>query len=102
MIQDPNALIDEQVSVVIQYIDTDQVTILNERRYTGVVASVDELEGITVRVEDNDSPFTMLPPSTEAWTRNDNKQYQAHWLVYRKQEKRTDGEHEWWDWQPKK
>jgi len=101
MIKQLDELIDKTASIVIQYFDTDRETILNERRYSGVVTHIDEMEGVTIKTGDTDNPFSMLPPSIEAWSRDEKKNYHAHWLVYRTQTKREDGEHEWWDWQPK-
>jgi hypothetical protein len=102
MIQNLNSLIDHPAQVLIQYFDIDRETVLHEKRYSGIVVGVDELEGVTIKTENPDSPFFMIPPAIEAWSKDVDDHYNVHWFVFRKQEKRTDGEHEWWDWQPKR
>ena len=96
-----NDLIDEVVYVQVQYIDTDKSTVLHENKFSGRVLKVSPEEGITIQPEEDASAVTVIPPSTEACWRDENDLIHIDWLVYRLQEVRVDGEHEWWDWRPK-
>lgn len=97
-----NDLINELIYVRIQYIDTDKLTVLNENKFCGRVLKVDPENGIMIRPEEDRSDVAVIPPSTEACWRDENNLIHANWKVYRLQEVRKDGEHEWWDWQPKR
>ncbi|WP_281557976.1 hypothetical protein [Thalassomonas sp. RHCl1] len=97
-----NDLLNEKIYVQIQYIDTDKSTVLHENKFNGRVLKVDPQGGITIQPEEDKSTVTVIPPSTEACWRDENNMLHVNWLVYRLQEVRTEGEHEWWDWQPKR
>jgi len=94
-------LIGEKIYVLIQYIETDKSTVLHENKFSGCVLKVDPENGITIQPDEDKSAIAVIPPSTEACWRDENNVLNVSWLVYRVQEKRADGEHEWWDWQPK-
>ncbi|WDE10243.1 hypothetical protein [Thalassomonas haliotis] len=97
-----NDLLNEKIYVQVQYIDTDKSTVLHENKFSGCVLKVDPEEGITIQPEENKSAVAVIPPSTEACWRDEDNVFHVNWLVYRLQEVRKDGEHEWWDWQPKR
>ena len=97
-----NDLINEVIYVEIQYIDTDKSTVLNQKNFFGRILKVDPAEGITIQPEEDGGAVAVIPPSAEACWRDEKNVLHVNWLVYRRQEVRVDGEHEWWDWQPKR
>jgi hypothetical protein len=94
-------IIDKVVKVHIQYLDVDKATILNENRFSGRVKAVDKENGISITPDEDKLATAIIPPVLEAWSINDNGDYHVDWLVFRMQTERSDGQHEWWDWQPR-
>ena len=95
-----NELVNELVDVQIQYIDRDKTTLLNENKFTGRILKVDPQEGISIRPDEDGRTIAVIPPSTEACWRDEDNLIHVSWKVFRLQEEREDGQHEWWDWQP--
>lgn len=96
-----NSLINQNVSVHIEYIDMDKKTVLNKNEFTGRVLEVNPEEGISIIPDEDGTAKAVIPSAIEAWSSDDQDNYHVDWLVFRMQSKRTDGQHEWWDWQPK-
>ncbi|MBL4608213.1 MAG: hypothetical protein JKY01_10365 [Pseudomonadales bacterium] len=96
-----NDLINKTIYVHIQYFDTDRSTVLHENNFNGLVVAVDATEGITIKANDDGNAITAIPPSLDACSREGEEIYHAHWSVFRTQAQRSDGEHEWWEWEPK-
>ncbi len=89
-----------QVSALIQYIDIDGRTILHEKKATGPVHHVNDEVAIVIAVNGDKENLFKVPPLIEAFKFQLDGSYAVHWCVFRKQETRQDGEHEWWDWKP--
>ncbi|MCP4597584.1 hypothetical protein [Neptuniibacter sp.] len=95
-----NDLINETIHVQIKYFDTDKSTVLHENKFSGRVIKTDPNEGISIQPDEDKNAVAVIPPSIEAHWRDENNTIHIDWVVYRLQEVRADGEHEWWDWQP--
>ncbi len=93
-------LIGNSASVLIQYIDVDKLTLLHEKKAEGIVHQVDDQIGIVVAVNGDQQDLFKVPPLLEAWQQQVDGSYKVHWKVFRTQQERKDGVHEWWDWQP--
>jgi hypothetical protein len=96
-----NELVGKTVHVHIQYIDTDNTTVLNENKFSGVVQNVDATNGIAIQPDDDKAAITVIPPALEACSRDGDDVYKINWSVFRTQAKRSDGQHEWWEWKLK-
>lgn len=90
----------QQVSVLIQYFDFDKTTIMHEKKASGPVHHVDEEVGVVIAVNGDSDNLFKVPPLFEAFQFQLDGSYKVHWGVYRQQETRQDGQHEWWDWKP--
>lgn len=89
------------VDARIQYIDLDRKTLMHEKQVFGTVHNVDKDQGITIAVEGGKpGELFKVPPAVEAWSQKIDGSYQVRWAVYRTQEDRQDGQHEWWSWEP--
>ena len=96
-----NDILNKTAHVHIEYIDVDKKTVLNTKKFSGKVTQVDIETGISIIPEEDKTAVAVIPPAVEAWSINENGDYNVSWLVFRTQTNRTDGQHEWWDWQPK-
>lgn len=92
-------LVGAHVSALIQYFDVDGKALMHEKSARGVVSKVDEQMGVVLSVDGSDELFK-VPPLIQAFEYQIDGSYRVHWGVYRTQETRADGEHEWWDWKP--
>ncbi|CAA0108196.1 Uncharacterised protein [BD1-7 clade bacterium] len=93
-------LVGSHADVRIQYFDVDRVTLMHENAHSGIVHHVDLKQGITLAIDGNSVKLFKVPPLPEAWRMQPDGSYQVRWAVYRMQEKRQDGQHEWWEWLP--
>ena len=93
-------LIGSSVSVLIQYFDVDRTTLMHENSAEGIVQQADAQMGIAVAINSDKENIFKVPPLLEAWKQQIDGSYNVHWKVFRTQEERQDGVHEWWDWQP--
>jgi len=90
----------QQVSALIQYFDTDKQTIMHEKKAQGPVHQVHPEMGVVLAIDGNSNDLFKVPPLMEAFQFQLDGSYKVHWGVYRTQETRQDGEHEWWEWKP--
>ena len=97
---DLQALKGLHVSAFIQYFDTDRTTVLHEKKAAGPVHHVDEEVGVVIAVNGDSAQLFKVPPLLQSFQQQLDGSYAVHWGVYRQQETRQDGQHEWWDWQP--
>lgn len=105
-------LINKVALVSIEYFDKDRHTLLNEKRVYGTVNVAGEEHGIGMILKDK--THFALPLSLDAWqpappgiyedekTGEEiiNPDFLVTWKVYRTQDERKDGDHEWWSWEP--
>ncbi len=96
-----NDLLQCSVDVCIQYFDVDKTTLMHEKTAQGIVHFVDAEQGITVAINGDQQNLFKVPPLLEACVLQLDGSYKIHWVVYRTQTEREDGQHEWWDWKPK-
>ena len=98
-------LIDCPVSVLIEYFDTDRSTLMHAKSVEGVVQQVHADIGVAIKVHRSDETTSAheifkVPPLLDAWQLQIDGSFNVHWQVFRTQQERQDGVHEWWDWQP--
>lgn len=92
--------------------------LLKQSQYAGEVVQVDAELGITVRLRHSDAAAPkadfIIPPNLDAWFKAppghykhaasgvdiENPDYLVTWNVYRTQENKPEGQHEWWEWVP--
>lgn len=91
----------KKIHVHIQYIDIDRKTVMNENKFSGCVDKVDEMGGIVVQEDGPEKAMRVIPPSLDACVCDEEGVYAVNWMVYRTQENRSDGQHEWWEWTPR-
>ena len=95
-----------------------QGELLKQAQYAGQVVKVDTEMGITVKLRHSDATVTqadfILPPNLDAWflappghykhaesgVDMENPDYLVTWNVFRTQENKPEGQHEWWEWVP--
>lgn len=90
----------QQVRVKIQYIDLDKSTVLQERKFSGTIVKVDQEEGLVIKADDKKEGIVVLPPAVDACAFAKDEVLAINWQVFRTQELRQDGQHEWWEWKP--
>lgn len=90
----------QKISALIQYFDIDQATILHEKQASGLVHHVKNEVAVVIAVDGDIDNLFKVPPLIEAFQFQLDGSYRVHWGVYRSQEMREDGQHEWWDWRP--
>ncbi|MBL4606274.1 MAG: hypothetical protein JKY01_00370 [Pseudomonadales bacterium] len=110
-----NDILNKTCVIGLTYFDGDN-RVLKQSMLAGTVTSADEENGITVRLvkknpKDEDSHF-ILPTSLAPWFtapkgtyRDQNSSvliadpaFLVTWDIFRTQEKKPDGDHEWWNW----
>lgn len=92
--------------------------LMKQAQYAGQVAKVDGELGITIELRHSDATTPradfILPPNLDAWYKAppghyrhppsgvdmENPDYLVTWNVYRTQENKPEGQHEWWEWVP--
>ncbi len=107
-------LLDKMALVGLSYFDTDG-ELIQQRQLAGKIVRVTPQDGITVRMADGKTEFT-LPSELSPWFKaptgryfdEESKveiidpDYLVTWDVYKvKDEKKPKGQHEWWEWQPR-
>ncbi len=90
----------QTVDALIQYFDVDGKTVMHEKKAKGPVHHVNDDVAVVIAVEGNAEELFKVPPLIEAFQFQLDGSYKVHWGVYRTQEQREDGQHEWWDWKP--
>ena len=95
-------LLAASVDARIQYIDVDKTTVMHEKQVQGIVHHVDAEQGISIAVEGDKTNLFKVPPAADAWFLQLDGSYKVRWAVYRTQEERQDGQHEWWEWLPQR
>ena len=101
----------------LSYFDTGG-ELMKQAQYAGQVLKVDAELGITVQLRHTDASVQqadfIVPPNLDAWFKAppghykhapsgmnmENPDYLVTWNVYRTQENKPEGQHEWWEWVP--
>jgi hypothetical protein len=91
-------LLGHKASAAIRYYDVDGKTLMHEKLFSGVVSKVDLQMGIVLK--DDKGELFKVPPAIEACKQQLDGSFEIAWAVYRTQQERADGQHEWWDWKP--
>ncbi|MES2934127.1 MAG: hypothetical protein V4805_11650 [Pseudomonadota bacterium] len=99
----------------LSYFDKDG-ELLKQSQYAGTVTQVDYELGISVQLRHTDASIEqavfIVPPNLDAWFKAppghyrhapsgvdiENPDYLVTWSIYRTQEQKDDGQHEWWEW----
>lgn len=111
---DKNKLKGKLALVSVRYFDVDRVSCLKETKVYGTINAVNDDDGIAIRLSNREEEFFTLPAGLEAWHQAPAGSYEdessgelitdpdylVSWHVYRTQEQREDGDHEWWSWEP--
>jgi hypothetical protein len=110
-------LIDKTCVIGVSYFDTNG-ELMKQTQFAGQVLKVDAELGITVKLHHTDSSVQqadfIVPPNLDAWFKAppghykhaasgvdmENPDYLVTWNVYRTQENKPEGQHEWWEWVP--
>jgi len=110
-------LIGKTCVIGVSYFGLEQ-ELLKQSQYAGEVLKVDAELGITVQLRHSDAGAAqadfIIPPNLDAWFKAppghyrhapsgvdmENPDYLVTWNVYRTQENKPEGQHEWWEWVP--
>ncbi|OOG48260.1 hypothetical protein [Polaromonas sp. A23] len=110
-------LIAKTCVIGVSYFDTNG-ELMKQTQFAGQVLKVDAELGITVQLRHTDTSVQqadfIVPPNLDAWFKAppghykhapsgvdmENPDYLVTWNVYRTQENKPEGQHEWWEWVP--
>ncbi len=110
-------LIDKTCVIGVSYFDTNG-ELMKQTQFAGQVLKIDAELGITVQLRHTDAGVEqadfIVPPNLDAWFKAppghykhaasgvdmENPDYLVTWNVYRTQENKPEGQHEWWEWVP--
>ena len=116
-----DSILNKTVLVGLSYFDRHG-ELLQQQLLSGVVVETDKEKGIAVQLHQDqqsddrqEDKHFVLPASLSCWftapkgnyhTSNssrkiENPDYLVTWDIFQQQEEVTDGDHQWWEWQPR-